>query len=231
MAKEEKENIHKGHRKRVKERYIAEGLDSFNEHQVLELLLYYAIPYRDINDLSHRLISKYGSLAAVLEADYYDLKTVPGIGENAAMLLTMMPSLTRAYQLGKWGKRPVLDSTEALGEYAVNLLIGRTYEVFYLVCLDAQNRVNHSALIHEGSIDEVAIYPRIVVETAIRHKAKNVVLVHNHPGGSLRPTSSDMDLTWRLIDIMKDISICVLDHIIVSNSGYLSFSEKGLLIK
>jgi DNA repair protein RadC len=231
MAREEKENLHKGHRQRVKERYLAEGLETFEDHQVLELLLYYAIPYRDVNGLAHRLLQRYGSLSAVLEADYYDLKTEPGIGDNAAMLLSMLPSVSRVYQLDKWGKRPTLDSTEALGEYAVSLFTGRTYEFFYLICLDARNRVNHAALIHEGSINEVAIYPRIVVETAIRHKAKNVVLVHNHPGGSLRPTSSDMDLTWRLIDIMKDISIGVVDHIIVSNSAYLSFAEKGLLIK
>ena len=232
MEKDERQkNLHKGHRQRVKDRYIAESLDSFEDHQVLELLLYYAIPYRDINDLAHRLLDKYGSLSGVFEADYYDLRTVSGIGANTAMLLTMVPSLSRVYQLDKWGKKPILGSTAALGEYAVNLFIGRTYEVFYLICLDAQNRVNHAALIYEGSINEVAIYPRIVVETAIRHKAKNVVLVHNHPGGSLRPTSSDMDLTWRLVDIMKDISISVVDHIIVSNSSYLSFAEKGLLIK
>ena len=230
-GRETKKNLHKGHRQRVKDRYIAESLDSFEDHQVLELLLYYAIPYRDINDLAHRLLDKYGSLSGVFEADYYDLRTVSGIGANTAMLLTMVPSLSRVYQLDKWGKKPIMGSTAALGEYAVNLFIGRTYEVFYLICLDAQNRVNHAALIYEGSINEVAIYPRIVVETAIRHKAKNVVLVHNHPGGSLQPTSSDMDLTWRLVDIMKDISISVVDHIIVSNSSYLSFAEKGLLIK
>ena len=231
MAKEDTGNIHKGHRQRVKERYLAEGLDAFEDYQALEFLLFYAIPYRDVNDLAHRLLQKYGSLAAVMEADYYDLKSIPGIGANAAMLLSAIPSLSRAYQLDKGIKRTALDSSAALGEYAVSLFIGRTYEVFYLICLDSQNRVNHAALIHEGSINEVAIYPRIVVETAIRHKAKSVVLVHNHPGGSLRPTSSDMDLTWRLVDIMKEISISVVDHIIVSNSRYLSFAEKGLLIK
>jgi len=118
---------------------------------------------------------------------------------------------------------------EALGEYAVNLFIGRHYEAFYLVCLDSQNHILCPALIAEGTINEVSIYPRIVVETALRHKAKSVVLTHNHPGGSLRPTAVDMQLTQRIAVVLAEINIEVIDHIIVCNEEFLSFAAKGLM--
>jgi len=229
MAKKEETNLHIGHRKREKERYLKEGLESFHDHEVLELLLFFAIPYKDTNNLAHELLQKYGALSGVLEADYHDLLHMRGIGENAATLLSLLPAVCRRYQIDKYGDRVLLTTTEELGNYVTNLFIGYNYEVFYLICLDTQNRVINAARIHEGTINEVAVYPRIVVETAIRNKAKSVIMAHNHPGGSLRPTASDMELTGKIVDVLRDISIPVIDHIIVSNGKYFSFAEKGLL--
>lgn len=224
-------NPHIGHRQRLKNRYLAEGLDSFEDHQVLELLLFFAIPYRDTNNLAYDLLDEFGSLAGVLEAEPHELTRVKGIGSNASVFLNLVPHICRRYQQDKWGKKPLLDTSSALGEYAVTLFIGHTHEVFYLICLDAQNRLTHAALTQSGTINEVVVYPRIVVETALRHKAKSVVLAHNHPGGSLKPTAADMDLTWCLVDAMKHINIPVVDHIIVAGGRYISFVEKGLLFK
>jgi DNA repair protein RadC len=134
--------VHTGHRDRVKNRFLREGLDSFEQHQVLELLLFYSIPRRDTNKLAHTLIKKYGTLSAVFEADPMDLMTVPGIGKNSAVLLSLIPSLARVYFKDKWGNKPKLNSTTRAGEYLVSLFSGRLYEVFYVICLDAQNRVN-----------------------------------------------------------------------------------------
>ncbi len=221
--------IHSGHRQRVKQRFLKEGLDHFDDHQVLELLLFYGLPYQDTNGLAHQLIDFFGSLAGVFEADYHDLMKIKGVGSNTALMLTMVPEVSRRYLIDKSSEKTTVYSLEALGEYAVNLFIGRHYEAFYLVCLDSQNHILCPALIAEGTINEVSIYPRIVVETALRHKAKSVVLTHNHPGGSLRPTAVDMQLTQRIAVVLAEINIEVIDHIIVCNEEFLSFAAKGLM--
>ena len=222
-------NVHSGHRQRLKERSLAEGLDSFDSHQLLELLLFYAIPYKDTNELAHRLLDHFGSFSAVLDADYNQLLEVKGVGLNTASLLTLIPGLCRRYQLDRWGERIHIDSSYTLGEYAVNLFIGCNYEKFYLICLDAQSNVIQSVLINEGTLNEVSVYPRVVVETALRHKAHSVVLSHNHPGGTLRPSAGDIQLTRRLVAVLNEINISVNDHIIVCGNRYISFAAKGLL--
>jgi DNA repair protein RadC len=198
---------------------------------VLELLLFFALPYKDTNALSHRLLEEFGSLSSVLEADPLDLMRINGIGSQTALLLTLLPDIFSRYQKDKLGEKPYINSTAALAEYATSLVLGLNYEVFYLICLDAQNKVNHTSLLHKGTINEVIVYPRTVVETALRHNAKSIVLVHNHPSGNLTPTVQDMNLTYKLVDIMREISISVVDHVIISNGRYLSFAEKGLMVK
>src|SRR5690554_5262558 len=168
--------MHKGHRERVRKRYIAEGLDAFDDHQVIEMLLYYSVPRKDTNLLAHELIKKYGSLSAVMEADPKDLCETSGIGINSAVLLTLIPSLSRRYLKDRWGEKPVLENSGKAGEYAVSLLVGRTYEVFYVICLDNRNRVIYPDMVHEGTINEAPVYPRLIVETALRHKAASVIL-------------------------------------------------------
>ena len=222
--------MHEGHRERVKNRFLNEGLDSFEQHQILELILFYSIPRKDTNSIAHYLINKYGSLSGVLEADPKDLINVPGVSNNTAILLTLIPSLTRIYLKDKWGNKPVLDSPVKAGEYLLSLFCGKKYEVFYLICLDAQNRLNYAAQVFEGTINEAPIYPRLIVETALRHQANSVILSHNHPGGTLYPSDADIDATKKIISLLDSISIQVMDHIIVADDKYFSFAEKGLLI-
>jgi len=222
--------LHTGHRKRLKNRFLEEGLDSFELHQVLELLLFFSIPRRDTNEIAHKLLKKFGSLSGVFEADIKELVKVEGIGENSAFLISMIPQLSRRYLNDKWRDKPELNSSSKAGEYAISLFAGRTYEVFYVICLDAQNRVNYAALVHEGTINEAPIYPRIIVETALRHKANSVILAHNHPGGSLNPSRGDIEATKVIKNALESISIKVVDHIIVCGERYVSFAERGLLV-
>jgi DNA repair protein RadC len=224
-----KEKLHKGHRQRVKARYIAEGLDSFEDHQVLEMLLFFCIPMKDTNELAHKMIAEFGTLAGVFEADPKDIFKRCGVSENTAILVSLIPSLSRRYFKGKWGDRPVLNSSVKAGEYVVSLFSGRTYEAFYVICLDSQNKVNYSALVHEGSLNQVAVYPRIVVETVLRHQANSVILAHNHPGGSLNPSQDDIQLTNKIISALEPISVKVIDHIISAGDKYTSFKERGLI--
>ncbi len=221
--------LHQGHRQRVKNRYLKEGLDAFEDHQVLEMLLFYCIPMKDTNELAHKMIKEFGSLAGLFEASPDDICRRCGVTENTAILVSVIPSLARRYFKGKWGEKPLLNSSSKAGEYTVSLFTGRTYEAFYLICLDAQNKVNYAAMVHEGTINEAPVYPRLIVETALRHQANSVIVAHNHPGGSLKPSSADIDVTQRIITALEAISISVVDHIIVAGDKYLSFAEKGLL--
>lgn len=222
-------NVHKGHRKRMKQRFREEGLNGFNDHQVLELLLYFALPQKDTNIIAHELLEKFGTLSRILEADDKDLVSVPGVGENTAALLTLVPALSQRYLKDRWGEKPVLDSTSKAGEYVLDLLTGRTYEVFFVICLDSQCGVIFPALVHEGTIDQAPVYPRMIVETVLRHKAHSIILAHNHPGGSPQPSKQDIEVTKKIRQALQPISVSVLDHIIAAGRRYVSLAEKGLI--
>jgi DNA repair protein RadC len=204
-------------------------MDCFESHEVLELLLYYSIPYQDTNPLAHDLIKRYGSLAAVMEAGIDDLQTNEGIGRNTAILLSSIPSFSRRYMVDRWGEKSVLNSSSKAGRYAVALFTGRIYEAFYVISLDAQNRVNNASVVHEGTINEAHVYPRLIIESALRHHANSVILAHNHPGGTTSASSADIEVTRKISEAMRSISIQVVDHIIVAGENYVSFAETGLL--
>ncbi|NLB78568.1 MAG: DNA repair protein RadC [Clostridiaceae bacterium] len=222
-------NVHEGHRSRIKERYKDEGLDNFSDHEVIELLLFYSIPQRDTNTLAHRMIKEFGTLHDLLEADPRDIERRCKVSLNTAILVSMVAPLSRRYLKQKWGNRPIINSSTTAGNYTLSLFAGRIYECFFVICLDSQNHVNHSALVHEGTINEAPVYPRIIVETVLRHKANSIILAHNHPGGSLKASGADIDVTRKICQAMKTISINVVDHIIVAGDRYFSFAEQGLL--
>ncbi|MGE5473945.1 MAG: JAB domain-containing protein [Ignavibacteriales bacterium] len=221
-------NVHAGHRKRVKRRYLNDGLDSFTDHQILELILFYSIPMKDTNEIAHRMINAFGSLAALFEANPKDISLKCGVSENTAILISLVPSLSRKYMTGKQGERIILNSTKKAGEYLVSLFIGRRYENFFVLCLDSQNKLNHAALVHEGTLNEVAVYPRLIVELVLRYQANSVILAHNHPGGSLKPSNDDIEVTKTIVSALDPISIKVLDHIIVAGNEYISLKQQSL---
>ena len=223
------DNPHSGHRLRLRERFLKEGLNGFDDHQILELLLCYGVPYRDTNNTAHSLIDKYGSLSAVFEADYEEVMRMKGIGCNSAALLKLIPELSKRYMADKWRGKPQLGSSTKAGEYAVTLFIGLNYEVFYLICLDSQNRVNMAAPVFKGTINEAPVYPRVIVENALRYKACGVILSHNHPGGGTNASKADIEVTEKLKTVLNSISINVVDHIIVAGKEYLSMAENGVV--
>lgn len=225
----EKENIHQGHRERLKQRCVREGLNSFTDHQALELLLFYAMPYKDTNELAHRLLQHFGAFSDVLDADYIELLRVPGVGKNTATLLSSFPEFFRRYKLDKFGEKPILSSVALAGEYCANLFLTSTYEAFYLICLDSHLRVQRAALINEGALSLVSVPPRLVVEAALRHRAACVLFSHNHPSGVLRPSAQDLELTQYLASALDTIDIKLLDHIIVARGQYFSMAQKGLV--
>lgn len=223
-------NVHIGHRQRLKNRFKEEGLDSFEDHQVLELLLFHVIPRGDTNPIAHHLIKRFGSLSAVLEADPNDIGSVDGIGEKAALFLAMIPPVTRRYFHDRVVRdRPKLNNSETVTEYLIPLMAGRSEEVFYVLCLDTQCRVLYPALISEGTVKEATVHPRHVVEEAIRHRAASVILAHNHPSGTAKPSQQDHNLTRTLVQALGPLDIKVLDHIVVAGAQTFSFAREGVL--
>ena len=225
MTDTRKSGIHAGHRARIRERFRQEGLTGFSEHEVLELLLTYAIPQRDVNPLAHELVALFGSLAGVLEADEEELLRVSGVGANAASLITMIPPLLAYYQMNAMGTRPVINNLADARAYCGALFMGAHRERVYMICIDQSGRVLHPALLHEGTLDEVTLYPREIVQTALRHNAYGVILAHNHPGGIAAPSRADYETTQNIVAALAIVQVRVVDHIILAGDSSYSMTR------
>ncbi len=222
---------HTGHRQRLKNRYLKEGLDSFEMHEVLELLLYYSIPRRDCNPIAHHLLDEFKVISNVLDTDVERLSKVDGIGENSAILLSLIPKIAKIYLQEKWSmdNKDTLGSFETIGRYAIGMFIGKKNEEFGIICLDSNRKVHYSGIVQKGSINETPAYPRLVVDAALRANAQTVVLCHNHPSGSILPSGADKEATETIVNALEAISIDVLDHVIVSGDRFYSMAEMGQL--
>ena len=221
------ENLHSGHRERVKERFLRDGLEGFDEHIVLELMLFYGIPLKDTNEIAHRLIKKFGSLDRVLDASIEDLCSVPGVGRNTATLLKLFPAVDRYYDMLKHKLKPKLSRADDIAEFARARNRYRTSEVFGVVALDSECRYIDYVEISEGSACMTEINVRLAVDALLRSKAACVILVHNHPSGNLSPSIEDLHTTRALCDAMHLIKLKVLDHLIVSDNDYLSMRSQS----
>ena len=222
-----KESIHKGHRERLKQRFLEEGLDNFTDIQVLELLLFFAIPRSDTNPIAHTLLEHFGSLSRVLEADVEELKKVPGIKGHAATLLALVTDLCRYYQVNCTQQTEILTTLDACGNYLVPRFFGRTRETVFLLCLDAKCKVLCCKEIGEGSINAASISVRKVVETALAANATTVVLAHNHPSGVAVPSNEDIQTTQRIAAALSAVEIHLADHVVVADGDYVSMVQSG----
>lgn len=221
------ESIHKGHRDRLKQRFLEEGLDNFTDIQVLELLLFYAIPVKDTNPIAHGLLEHFGSLSQVLEADVEELKKVSGIKDHAATLLALVTQLCRYYQVSSAQQVQILTTLEDCGRYLVPRFFGRTKETVFLLCLDAKCKVLCCKEIGEGSVNTASISVRKVVETALSVNATTVVLAHNHPSGIAVPSNEDIQTTRRVVAALNAVEIHLADHIVVAEGDYVSMIQSG----
>jgi len=220
---------HDGHRKRLMQRARTEGLDSFQPHEILELMLFFTIPRADTNPVGHRLIDSFGDFARVLEADETDLKAVKGVGEKSAFFLSLFPALFRAYQTSKIGKETFIRSIGDACEYARAMLFGKPYEQVYVIWLNTQNRVIRSEMIAEGGVGGAPVYVSKVAASALKHRAVKAVMAHNHPGGDVRPSPKDLETTQTVLRALKVLEIDVVDHIIISDDKHFSFQADSLM--
>lgn len=213
---------HGGHRQRMRERYLKQGLDGFAPHEILELLLFYAIPQKNVNPLAHRLIDRFGSLYAVLNAPPQQLVQVEGIGEYAATFLTLLQSAARQALRTRDTGKAKLGTRQAAVDYCIGLLHGEKRELFYAICLGGQMEVISDVLIAKGSLSDVPAYPRIVLDAVLTHNAHCVLLCHNHPSGSVVPSPQDLDATRTLSGLLSEIEVVLVDHLIVAGDRALS---------
>lgn len=220
-------SIHSGHRQRVKERFQKEGLDNFSDIQVLELLLFYAIPRQDTNPIAHALLDHFGSLPQVLEAPVEELEKVPGVGHNAAMLLSLVPAAGRYYMVRRSQQATILNTIKACGDYLKSVFIGRRTEMVYLLCLDAKCKVLCCRQVAEGSVNSANVPIRRIVEMALAANATSVVLAHNHPSGIAVPSDEDIATTQRVAAALSTVEITLADHIIVADDDYVSLVHSG----
>lgn len=227
---EEKKNIHKGHRQRVKDEFEQSGLSSFSDVRALELLLFYAIPVKDVNPLAHALLDKYGSLYGVLSAPLSELKDIDGIGQNAAVLIRLAGEIhSKAVSDHLKKEKHQLSSSAAAGDYVLGLLGGSPEEQFLLICLDPLNQVLKADVISSGNVNSVSVDMRDVVHRALVSNATSVILAHNHPSGGKEPSREDIVLTTGIKDALSPLGIPVHDHIIAAGDGWYSFAANGLL--
>lgn len=218
-------SVHKGHRERLKQRFLEEGLDHFTDVQVLELLLFYAIPQKDTNPIAHALLDHFGSLSQVLDAPVEELRKVTGIKDNAATLLALVTQLCRYYQVDSAQRVEILNSLEACGNYLVPRFFGRTRETVFLLCLDAKCKVICCKELGEGSVNAASISIRKVVEMALGSNATSVVLAHNHPSGLALPSEEDVLTTKRLYMALQAVDIVLADHMVVADGDYVSMAQ------
>ena len=220
-------SIHDGHRQRLKERFLQQGLDGFTDIQVLELLLFYAVPRRDTNPIAHELLEKFGSLRQVLEAPVQRLTEVEYITENAAALLKLAPAMLRYYQVDKVKEEMPLVTIQACGDYLKHFFLGRKNETVFLLCLDAKCKVLACREVGEGSVNSANVPIRRVVEIALAEGASTVILAHNHPSGIAIPSGEDIATTRRLYAALSTVDVILADHIVVADDDYVSMIQSG----
>lgn len=221
--------IHDGHRQRMKSRFSEAGLDGFNDHNALEMLLFYAIPRKDTNELAHKLLKHFGSLPAVLEADYKALSEVEGMGESAAVLLKLVPAISRRYMEQISIPKKSIGSAGEIGKYFLSKFMYEPDEVAYALLLDNANRVITCKEISKGIVNATEIGIRMLVELAMKHKAASVIIAHNHPSGLPNPSREDESCTELVKNALDIVGIELLDHIIVGGGVYYSMKTNGVM--
>lgn len=225
-------SAHDGHRGRMKNKYLELGADGFENHELLEMLLYYAYPRIDTNELAHRILNEFGgSFTDLIFSDPHKIADVCNISINTAILLSLVGEINNRVVFEKWNKRVILNNINVAGEYALSLMNNVQREELYVICLNSTLAVIKSVCAAKGMVDSAYVDVRQVVEISLKYNATSIILVHNHPGGSLKPSFSDIRFTNECLNALSSIKIDLNDHIIVSNGEYFSFSNENILIK
>ena len=230
MPEKQPSGLHAGHRKRMREEFLRTGGAEMEEHRLLELLLFYAIPQGDVNPLAHLLVDHFGSLTGVLHATYDQLVKVKGVGHNTAVLLQLIPAVAARYMRQNASFEHQIVDLWQLRELLEPYFFGQRDEVAYLVCMDGNSRLLATRKLGEGVVDTVQIATRKVLEAALDCTARQAVLAHNHVSGVAVPSNADVDTTLRLKRVLAEsVGITLVDHLIFAGGDMVSMAQSGLL--
>lgn len=220
--------MHEGHRSRLRESFIRHGAASFYDHQLLELLLFHSIPRTDTNPVAHKLLEHFGSLADIFDAPIDELMQVEGVGEKSALLISLVGACMQRKERST-KKKARLHTPAAAMRYCKTLFWAERNECMYVILLDKKQEVLRHDKVSSGTLNETAVYPRTVVECALRGRASSVLLAHNHPSGDVNPSSDDIETTMLILRALEPIGIRLHDHIIVGRDMAYSMARNGII--
>ena len=220
---------HLGHRERLRERALNAGFAALADYEALELLLFRSFPRGDVKPLAKDLLTRFGSLGAVLSASVEDLCTVRGTGPQAALDLKLVHDLAQRMGLEPMHRRTVISSWSALLAYIKLALAHEPREQFRVLFLDKKNQLISDEVMNHGTVDHAPVYPREVARRALELAASAVILVHNHPSGDPTPSQADVEMTRQVMAACRTLNLAVHDHLVVGRDGVASFKALGLI--
>ena len=218
-------NLHSGHRQRMKQDFLRYGESRFNEHQLVELLLYFAIPQGDTNDLAHRLIERFGSVHGLLQADYEQLTQIKGVGSHAATLIQLCGELVTRYGLTERPVGILLNDTDDIGAFLLPRFWRYNREKFLMVSLNNRHEVINVTQISSGTQNTTAVNNKLILRQAVVDDASEIVLAHNHPAGFPLPSREDVDATLQLHRELIKVDIRLRDHLVISDTDFISMKD------
>ncbi|MFH2091000.1 MAG: DNA repair protein RadC [Pseudomonadota bacterium] len=218
-----------GHRLRLRERFLKNGLNGFHDYEVIELLLSLNTPRKDCKQSAKQLLQRFKTFQGVLEADPASLCEVHGVGPASSFGIRLIKQVSDRYQETRIIEKNVVENQSDLINYLNQFIGHKNREVFLAVFLDAKNRVLTSKILFEGTLTTSSVYPREVIISALQHNAAAVIFAHNHPSGDVEPSTSDISITRKLCFALKYVGIVVHEHLIVGSHGVYSFAAQGLI--
>ena len=230
----EKDN--QGHRERIKEKFLKNGIDGFAEYEILELLLTYCIPRKDTKPIAKDLLNKFKTLDNVFKADFDKLSVIDGLGNNSIAFLKLIGDLPSIIYKDELKNKKLVDketlkisNKDILLKYLRNKIGYEEIEKFYIIYLSSSNEVIEFEENSVGTLDRSSVYPREIYKKVINLNAKSIILAHNHPSDNITPSKSDIELTNEIAKGLKNFGALLIEHIIITKNSYFSFLEEGLI--
>ena len=225
-----------GHRERIKEKFLKNGIDGFAEYEILELLLTYCIPRKDTKPIAKELLNKFKSLDNIFKADFDKLSAIDGLGKNSIVFLKLIGDLPSIIYKDELKNKKLVDketlkisNKDILLKYLRNKIGYEEIEKFYVIYLSSSNEVIEFEENSTGTLDRSSVYPREIYKRVISLNAKSIILAHNHPSDNITPSKSDIELTNEIAKGLKNFGALLIEHIIITKNSYFSFLEEGLI--
>ena len=231
MTKDENKKTHKGegHRQRLRERFLSSGLDGFHDYEVIEILLTLGMPRKDCKDAAKEALSRFKTLQGVLEAAPDELCRVAGIGPKNLFGIKLIKAVADRYLKKKLIHKDAINDSKALFDYLYHSIGDKNREFFKVIFLDSKNQIIAADTLSEGTLTASSVYPREVIQQALRHDAAALIFAHNHPSGDPKPSSEDVAITRQLVFACKTMGLVAHEHIVIGDNRYYSFADQGYI--